>query len=315
MPINKQRGINFVILLVSITFCILITELGMRILLKGRFVMEDERNLTYRYDSMLGWFPIENSKKKYKGTRTILIGHNSRGFRDNEHIIENKPGIIFLGDSFVWGYDVEQSERFTERLREKLPDWSVYNLGVSGYGTDQEYLLLKQQYDFYSPKIVFLVFCTDNDEQDNSSNRRYGGYYKPYFVINAGRLELRGIPVPKSGNYLINSYRLLRKSYWAGLLTKLYFRYVKSPPLEIDNPTQAIISEIDVYVKNKGAKFIVGLQEKHPELEAFLKKNDISCLNLENSKKYPGHGRHWTPVGHTLVCERIYSFLKNGDYL
>ena len=160
MDLRGKRSLNLLVLLLSLTFCIEITEIGMRFLLKKRLsIHKDERNLNYRYDEELGWFPVENSKQSYEGSRSIKVEHNSRGFRDSDHIVDTKPRIIFVGDSFVWGSDVEKQERFTEKLRGKLTNWSVYNLGVSGYGTDQEYLLLKRHYDFYSPNIVFLVFC------------------------------------------------------------------------------------------------------------------------------------------------------------
>jgi len=122
--------------------------------------------------------------------------------------------MIFLGDSFVWGYDAEQQERFTEKLRANIPGWSIYNLGVSGYGTDQEYLLLRQQYDFYRPQIVFLIFCKDNDDEDNSRNERYGLYYKPYFTVDGAWLKLRGVPVPRSEAYFFSLHNLLVKSGW-----------------------------------------------------------------------------------------------------
>ena len=116
----------------------------------------DERNLAYRYDERLGWFPKEGTTTSFKGSRRISVAHNRRGFRDIEHQVGDASRILFLGDSFVWGYDVEQSERFTERLRTGFPDWPIYNLGISGYGTDQAFLLLIDQFDFYRPDIVFL---------------------------------------------------------------------------------------------------------------------------------------------------------------
>ena len=44
--------------------------------------------------------------------------------------------------------------------------------GVSGYGTDQEYLLLKKLWPQVKPAVVVLIFGTDNDRLDNSRSRR-----------------------------------------------------------------------------------------------------------------------------------------------
>ena len=68
--------------------------------------------------------------------------------------------------------------------------------GVSGFGTDQEYLLLQKLWPKVKPAVVVLIFCTDNDRDDNRSNIRYEGYQKPYFMLTAqGSLVLAGQPV------------------------------------------------------------------------------------------------------------------------
>ncbi len=77
-----------------------------------------------------------------------------------------------------------------------MSGWDIYNLGVSGYGTDQEYLLLKRLIDQIRPDLVLLIFC-QNDHDDNATNRRYG-YYKPYFTLDQNQLALHGVPVPKA---------------------------------------------------------------------------------------------------------------------
>jgi hypothetical protein len=211
---------------------------------------------------------------------------------------------------------VEQSERFTEKLRDKLPDWSVYNLGVSGYGTDQEYLLLKRQYDFYQPQIVFLVFCRDNDDQDNSRNTRYGIYHKPYFTVDHDALTRRGVPVPKSENYFFSQHNLLAHSNWVRLFVRAYFILTAPPDYLASNPpTHAILADMQRFIESKGGQLIVGLQSAYPELEMFLKEQNIPYVDLSNPYRYPTQSRHWTPQGHTFVSDKIKAFLLNGHYL
>ena len=135
MSLRGSPWIKALLILLWSFFCIGVTDVGMGILFRDRLALhEDERNLTYRYDPELGWFPIANSKKGFTGSRTIHIEHNSRGFRDVEHVVGAKPRIIFLGDSFVWGYDVEQSEDcFSgvlpgQRRRGQLTQYALRNL-------------------------------------------------------------------------------------------------------------------------------------------------------------------------------------------
>ena len=313
---NKRLTNNLLLLLITTVFCLLIAEVGLRKFLGSRLgVYKDERNLTYRYDRILGWFPMENSSKQYQADRLIDIKHNSRGFRDDEHVISARPRMMVLGDSFVWGYDVEKSERFTEKLRKLLPNWSVYNLGVSGYGTDQEYLLLQQNYDYYKPNIVFLVFCNDNDEDDNTRNIRYAGYYKPYFGVKGSDIELKGTPVPKSENYFFVNHDILAHSYLARLAAKAYFKSINPPLVKTKNPTYRIISEFYAMSIDKGFQFIMGLEENSPQLESFLFDEKIPYVILANPYRFSSENRHWTPKGHDFVADKIYRFLLDNDYL
>src|SRR2546426_1231788 len=48
--------------------------------------------------------------------------------------------LLALGDSFAFGEGVSLEERFDSHLTRALPRWSIVNLGVMGYGTDQEIL-------------------------------------------------------------------------------------------------------------------------------------------------------------------------------
>lgn len=311
MRLTVTRSFKAYLVLLWLVLCIAGSDIGLGILLRKRLLIEhDERNLTYRYDPELGWFPMANSRKTFTGGRTIQVEHNARGFRDIEHVVGTKPRIVVLGDSFVWGYDVEQTERFTEKLREGLPNWSIYNLGVSGYGTDQEYLLLKREYEFYKPQIVFLVFCRDNDEDDNTSNMRYGAFYKPYFTLGATGLTLRGVPVPKSEKFFFAQHDMLAKSRWVRLFVLAYFHRTAPPKyVASKSPTHAILADMQRFIQSKGGTFLVGLQKPYPELEQFLKDRNIAYVDLSNPYIFATGSHHWTPEGHALVSARIKAFL------
>lgn len=311
--LREKHFFNLLVFLLYLMCFIGITEIAVRIFFKDVGIPADERNMLYRYDEQLGWFPVKN-RYKMNATRFVEVEHNSRGFRDSEHVVGTNPRIVFLGDSFVWGYDVEKQERFTEKLAAKFANLSIYNLGVSGYGTDQEYLLLARHYDFYKPNIVFLIFCADNDN-DNNSHNYIRGYFKPYFIVNGDSLTLKGVPVPKSWRHFIKEHDVLSHSFWFRLLTILYFKYMDPPYLELNDPTYAIITNMHRFIKTRGAKFIVGLQGVDPGLKKYLKDNKIPLVDLTNSYVYPDNGSHWTPAGHTLVSEKIYNYLMQERYL
>src|SRR5882724_1494175 len=306
---------RFLLLAASLFISAAIGEIGLRIFFHETFGTEkDEKNLMYQYDSQLGWFPVPNSQNTFTGSRTITIRHNSRGLRDVEPMKTGKPGILFLGDSFVWGVDVEASERFTDKLQARHPEWSIYNFGASGYGTDQEYLLLGKHFDEYKPRVVFLIFCSSNDDSDNCWNVR-GGYYKPYCTLSGTTLKLEGIPVPHSCKWFFAKHRTLCKSYLMRLFVTACYRVAAPAPVKHENPTGGIIRDLQKYLELRGATFLIGLQHEHPHLEEFLRYFKIPYVDLTTSLVYDSFGAHWTPEGHTFVCNKIEKFLSEGKYM
>jgi len=297
----------------SLFFAGTLSEAILRVLFESQFAYaEDERSLLYEYEPMLGWFPTADTTRRFTGSRTIQVRHNSEGFRGPERVENGRPAIVFLGDSFVWGYDIEEEERFTEKLQGKHPGWNVYNLGVSGYSTDQEYLLLAAFFDKYKPKVVVLVVCTDNDLVDNTSNMIGARYYKPVFGIKTnGAVELYGVPVPRSERVLLAEHKILKRVYLFRLITRVYCR-IRNPPA-MHSPYDlsfALIRRIRWHVEEKGAYFAVGIQESAPILEQHLQKDGTPYVLLATTNRYATYGRHWTPEGHTVVCERFDAFLR-----
>jgi hypothetical protein len=300
----------------SLLFALGLVEAGLRIFFAKKFSHPpEELSLLYDYDETLGWTPPKNTTRLYKGAnRTITVTHNSDGFRGPEPIENGKPNVIFLGDSFVWGYDVEASERFTEKFQAKHPEWNVYNVGVCGYGTDQEYLLLQEVFEKYKPYMVILIFCTDNDVEDNSLNMRYGGFYKPYYSIEAApNMKLNGVPVPRSEKVLRSEYPMLFGPYVTRALLRAYCK--KTAPALVKqerNPTTLLLQYMRNLVFSKGAFFAMGVQDgsRFPELMDFLRRCGITHVELTTAEKYPGLGGHWTPEGHTFVCNQIDLLLQ-----
>src|SRR5262249_36008925 len=147
---------------------------------------------------------------------------NSLGLRDVEFTPDGRPIIMFLGDSFVWGFDSEAEERFTNLLRDDMPNYQIVNAGVPGYGTDQEYLLLQRLWDKIRTNVLVLIFGSANDRHDNTQSIRYDQYQKPYFTIADDKLVLHGQPVPMYRQIYIQRYWIVRHSYIARLLLQAY---------------------------------------------------------------------------------------------
>jgi hypothetical protein len=295
------------------------TLAGLEILLRVADFKElrqrpSERSLSYHHDAEFGWVPTPGSTATVTNARTIKVRHNSLGLRDDEFSLDDKPTILFLGDSFVWGLDSEADERFSDLLKSRIASHKILAAGVSGYGTDQEYLLLQKLWPQVKPAIVVLVFCTMNDRGDNSTNIRYEHYHKPYFAAAPdGSLELRGQPVPFSFLQYISEVAWVRDVWLARLAVAVYVK-LRYPKITVPDPTERLVDRIAEFVAANGAKFFVGLQAEDKELIRHLQERRIPFVSLDGAPFYPGAGigGHWTPEGQKMVADRFFDLLSAG---
>lgn len=169
--------------------------------LKLNQYVQSERGLFARYDAQLGWTGLENIDSRFRWVDVEhSVEHNRFGYRGSE--IEQERGVkrrfLFLGDSFVWGFGVGENELFT-RVLERLSGNAVevMNMGVSGYGTDQSYLLWRHRGHLWKPDDVVLGVTLANDLWDNAEAERYGCPKPVFEVTTQGTLVLTNVPPPR----------------------------------------------------------------------------------------------------------------------
>jgi hypothetical protein len=315
---SKQIPPAVVVLVTTLCLGLLLLEVTLRLFFFQwfpDFARMTSPNLGYEYHPRFGWFPVPNSRESFDFIhQTISISHNSNGFRDIEPSFDSRPGVLFLGDSFVWGYGVETGVRFTERLRTRHPEWQIYNCGVAGYGTDQEFLLLQEYLQKFHPRVVFLVFCTENDHLDNCSHGDGTWVFKPYFSLERLGLKLHGIPVPQSDRVFYLQQPLLSKSYLCRLAMRAWGNFRSPAPRATSDPTTAILAAVNQYVLDHGAIFCVGLTSADRDVERFLKRSNIPWLDLSTELRLEGDW-HWSSSGNAFVAEKIDRFLSQTSTL
>ncbi len=278
---------------------------------------------------------------------------NSKGFRgksieyarDQNH---NRQRMLVLGDSYVWGYGVNDSEIFTERLGEAMPKVEIVNAGVSGYSTDQELLLYRNECHKYNPDLVIIV-VSENDALGNLIKEQYVIYWKPAFQLKDGTLTLIQPPVARSPSWKRVIAQYAMRSY---LLTAVN-RYMYSKTIEkIEAPSSQIyavetdsrVNQIngkfpvtrgeeitsrllielrrEISARQSGGKLLVVFTEdmtRSQEMAEYLKGFDISCLDLEkhvnggDRSLYLPDDFHWNAEGHKRVADILGGQL--GKYL
>ena len=268
-----------------------------------------EMRAGYLHDPELGWMPAPHSTKRQTASRTVTLKHNSLGLRDIEFVPGAGPTVLFLGNSFVYGIEVEAEERFTERLRSDLRGVRIVNAGIPGYGTDQEYLLLRRLWPHIRPTMVVLLFG-GNDRAATTTNFLYQAF-KPYLANVAGEWQFRGLPVPRSAAHVVHTnwfarhFALVRLAVLASPSTR---RHEHAMP----DRSEQLVSMMRDLVHARGATFLVGLETPDAAMEAFLNRQRIPHTTLHDADAYPAWGRHWTPAGHLMVAERLEGLLAQA---
>jgi lysophospholipase L1-like esterase len=87
-----------------------------------------------------------------------------------------KQRALFVGDSFTFGYGVEQDESFTARLQQRFDargePVEAINAGfASGFTLDTEYLFTREQGASWQPSRVIAGVCLSNDLVDLGETR------------------------------------------------------------------------------------------------------------------------------------------------
>ncbi len=137
-----------------------------------------------------------------------LVRTNSTGFRcEREFTPAKAPGtrrVLVFGDSFTAGDGVSNPKRYTDVLETLVPDLEVFNFGLSGTGTDQQYLVWREFARGIEADAVVMTVCVENIRRVNSKFRPYIDdkgeekiYAKPYFEPAGDGVELRGVPVAR----------------------------------------------------------------------------------------------------------------------
>jgi len=330
---------------------IILSEFSARLLFPEWAPAREERVKFWVHDELLGWAHKPNQRARFNHQDfSVEVVINSHGMRDSEYSVERteKKRMLIVGDSFGWGFGVEHHERFSEILENAHPDWEIVNASVSGYGTDQEFLLLRDRLLALKPDVVLLLFH-ENDFHNNLVAEEYW-HFKPWFSIERGKLELQNVPVLEptisqrfdrliSGRtYLGHAFQDAKRS-WLTMVRKVkeYLRPLLKPSKDrnIGNKdkdssdkrsrfdvTNQLIKSMEELCKNHGSVFILvsipmdaGMRAA---LQNIVQEHGIPYLALDaqfTSTVTPitfPHDAHWNAEGHKLAAYAIETFLSES---
>lgn len=235
---KRPRNLKKKLLLVmfGLIFGLLMSEIFLR-------VIGYSYPLFYTTDYYRGFALQPGVEGHYQREGESYVRINSDGLRDREHA-KAKPAdtvrVAVLGDSFSEAMHVPMEQTFWSLLERRLQDCNAFpgkkieviNFGVSGYGTAQELMTLRQKVWDYSPDLIVLAFTTYNDIYDNSRALSRTEEV-PYFVYRNGELTYdasfrdsrtylqRDSKLNRFGRWLHNGLRVVQLIHYVQFVAKL----------------------------------------------------------------------------------------------
>ena len=126
------------------------------------------------------------------GQWDIRVVHDEKGFRRQEYAADPATctrRIAVFGDSYVWGYGVDQGECFTDQMSLLMPECCIQNYGISATGTAVHLTVFETEVmdELQEGDAVVLTFYS-NDFRDNIGVGFGGGGRQVYGVIEGDRV-------------------------------------------------------------------------------------------------------------------------------
>ena len=163
----------------------------------------------FQYDPLFGYrfIPGLKARVEHEGGG-YLVRVNQAGFRCDREFQQQKAEaefrVLLFGDSYTAGDGVSNKDRYGDLLERIVPNLSVYNFGLSGSGTDQQYLIFRELAAELEYDLVVIGVLVENIRRVVARYRPYesesGEVYlaaKPYYTLDdSGDLHLHQVPVP-----------------------------------------------------------------------------------------------------------------------
>lgn len=175
---GRARGCLFrlIALTLSLSLALVVAEIAVRLVMPQvifpRYVTDGGFGIRVNVPNARYWHTSPEMRAEFR--------INSKGLRsDREDAFEKAPGtqrIVCLGDSFTQGYEVEVESSFPALLEKTLHDRGlrveVLNLGVSGFGTAEELIMLTEYGLRFDPDVVVVGYY-QNDPGDTVRSGLY----------------------------------------------------------------------------------------------------------------------------------------------
>jgi len=286
-------------------------------------------------------------------TRTANLKINSYGLRDYERPISKKNEayrIGIFGDSITFGIGATLEDTFPKVLEKKLNAFletvsvQVFNMGIGGYNTVQEYIYLTESYEKFRPHMAIFQYTACNDSALTN------------FAQSADINKIAPIRWTKDILRNLYSYQFLASEFY-GLLYKLtqerkhdneYITRMKHDEFLVDDDfkgwieNKAVFASISKFCQEKNIDLIFAVLANNTMLApSFNKDPYYSIINKvmdamkgkgishrilidDSFRRYAGKEKelwvtdtdsHFSPLAHRLVADALFQYICDNNFI
>lgn len=172
------------------------------------------------YDEELGWVNRPNMVIEDMYGPGVYVRTNAQGFRNHEDftakVPDGKVRAICSGDSFTFGYGVDNDHTWCQLLAGLDDRLQTVNMGQGAYGVDQAYLWYKRDGLKLQHDLHLFAFITHDFERIEFEE--FMGYGKPVLSVEDDRLVINNVPAPQFPGFI---HWIIRNRFAMGRLRSI----------------------------------------------------------------------------------------------
>ena len=326
------RGANLLLLAISVAVVLGVTEMALALFYPIDYLKVPERTpdsmfreILHRESEVPG-LDFELSPNRQKKYERVWVRTNNFGMRDTEPVSLEDDSVFriaVLGDSFTFGFRVEGDETYASVLEARLNEgksgkrFDVLNMGVSGYNTRDEALVLEHKALSWQPDLVVIGYVL-NDPETGPVQPLTSYFQEPAFWqrFHLARLIARvehglGVKFRGGGDY----YRYLHSEgheEWESVV--LAMEDIRRVTEEHEIPVLVLIFP-ERPEKRWGSYLYADI---HTQVSEISRQNNFAVIDLlDRFRRHPPRkmrvrisDSHPSAWGHMVAADAIYEWMR-----
>jgi lysophospholipase L1-like esterase len=292
----------------------------------------NDRYAMHRSDNHLGWALKSGEVKKHRlpNNFDVVYKIDQNGFKEIQNSNNPKRNIYFFGDSFTFGYGVQNKDTFPNILKDKYLSKriNVFNTGVMGYGITQMYQQFLNLNEKIKPGDIVIFTPSVSDIERNLQDFSF-----PYQIAFSNALFFEQFPLyenhqmyyPEIRRTAFNFFKMIALS---APLTGFIWEKVNNR-FHSDTKVLAkeMLSRAKEMTEKRGALFMLAFLPMDDECEFNKFNKDISQFENHSLLEDFPHDHeqlrniifktndHWNVHGHEIAAKGILKLLVKNNFL